>query len=250
MFVIDISDFTLDKFLEEIGHTETVGAKSHVYEGGYAIKVQVNNKCIANDPKQSRYPTAYMLNTILKNINNAFYELLIKAEKAEINFERGSGASQEILKMEIKDIVLLFSTFGENFDNYIENEPSDFKESVKEAIHAINKYKDICMETAQRGSSKNVWGFMETIFGKEERYTKDQFDDKGFDWAEYCTKQRKRRCTSKEINIHMAKSTEEANKLSNKYIRGKGCDEWKRHCIIRNYYDWQPLETTWEKIEK
>lgn len=244
MLTIDISDFTLDKFLEEIEYT---GEGGHVHEGGYAIRVQVNNKYIVNDPKQSKYPIAYILNLTLRSINNAFYALLIKAEEVEINFERGSGAPREILKMEIEDNVLLFSTFGENFDNYIENEPSDFVQPVEETIRIINKYKDICMETAQIKSPKNAWGFMEIIFGKEERYTKDRFDDKSFDWVGYYAKQRGR--MAKDINTYVAKSSDEADKLIRKYIRGKGRDAWKQHCIIRNYYTWQPLEAIWKEYK-
>mgnify|MGYP001577669030 CR=1 FL=1 len=244
MLHIDITDFTLMEFLEEITYSKyswQVNVSDHKHEGGYALRISVNKKCVINDPKKSSLLSTYVLYATLRSINNAFYKLLTGNSEAEIIIDWGSGGSQKIiLKKERKKNLLTTIRTRLEFDNYLDKESIDLYQACEEAIRAISFYKDVCMEAAKIIVPIDPLHFMIELFGKEEKYTQHRYEDDSFDWNEYAQDFKKKR-------VERIYSPEEYDRLFHEMREENSFNDV---LIIRDYYEWLPLETAWEEFKK
>ena len=255
MIYIDITDFTLKDFIEEMtcnGEKGVNNLPSHKHDGsgGYAVKISINGRYIINDPKKNiNGLQGCILYSTSKSINNAFYKLLTGNSEADIIIDWGSGGSQT-LKVKRKENKVLFTTVKSRFefDCSLDDEPVDFLQACEEVLRAVTYYKNICMEAANTLVPDDPLYFMVKLFEKEEKYTKDLYDDPHFDWLAYYSDKLKDK--NKKIVVHVGKSSEESFLLQNHLLHDKGRDPTELHIIVRNYYEWLPLEEALEKYKK
>jgi len=246
MLKLELKDFEPKNLLAEVKYG---GPDSHVWEGGYGLVLEVNGVRVIHPG------IALMINPTLRSINNAFYTVLTTRKEGVMSFDLGCGERPQTITINKRDDKVLFRTSKKSpqhrptlpIVHELDEEACDLIQSVEEVVRVTNQYKDTCMQVAQAFAPHDPWGFMTTIFGKEERYTKQLYDDENFDWVAYFSKKEEAR--NKTIIVHMARSREEANTLINQYIHKKEHDPSEKHFIIRNYYEWLPLETAWNRYK-
>lgn len=174
MLKIDISDFNLKEFCEEITYGNDiwqVNLSDHMHEGGYSIVISINGKYILNDPlKRPNTPLqGYVIYHTLKSINNAFYQLLTGSSEATIVVDSGSSHNQ-LIKLRKNDGNVLFTTVRGycEFDCDLDEEPVNFIQACEEVIRAVRDYKKICMEAAKKVAPNDAEKFMDELFGEKK----------------------------------------------------------------------------------
>ena len=179
MLIINIEDFNLEEFIEEITSPEgTYDPISHTFSdgrGGYCIRVRINGRYVINDPNQHIEfgCQGFMLYITLKSLNNAFYNLLTGAKEANIIIDWGSGGSQRILVEKVGDKALFTTAKSRfKFDNYVAKEPVDFVQACEEVLRAVNYYKNICLDAAHKVVPNDVSSFMNKLFGEKKETQK------------------------------------------------------------------------------
>lgn len=242
MIIIDLPKFNLDLFLDDFYEFEKDPsyALSLTKRSGFSFMFSVNRKVVTED-------VLYLLNETLRNVNNGFYELLRSGE-SNIALLSGEGVPEDIVIMKLKDDKIFFNTYfpeGPRDKSELHDEQSGLIQAVEEALKAVNKYKDICLAGAKVLASEDTWWFMNEIFYKEERFTFKRYDDENFDWERYYSQRNK----GKKIIIHKAYNPTEASKLVYEY-EFKKFHETEIHRVIRNYYEWFPLEQAWQEYKQ
>ena len=164
MLSINVSDFTLNEFTEELTypkHNWSTNLFYHSIEGGYVIRISINGRHILNDPQKrpNTPPQGYILYMTLKSINNAFYHLLTGEEGANIIISWGSSGYQRIaVKKEGNKVFFTTIRNRLEFDDYV------YEEAIKATLH----YKSICTEAAREVVPDDIEKFTNELFGKRK----------------------------------------------------------------------------------
>ncbi len=175
MLKINMTDFTLDSFLEWMKHERL---QSYVMQGGFQLDFLVNGEIVQGDDSDS------LFNEVLKSFNNAFYRLVKGDEGVEIDTELGTGIKRivKIVKENNTNLKFIFKPYGlnKNVSVYKVN----FIQATEEIVNVVRKYKGICKEAAQILSPNNVQEFIDTLFVKPT-WNRDSWFSLEQIWTEY-----------------------------------------------------------------